>query len=102
MQKIFIDIYDWIFKPFTEKYIIRKNYQLCLSASHIRALVCVSVTPLVIQLSAYTLGKATEDGLSTWVPATHLGDMDRVLGSWIHIGSTQVILGHLGNELANG
>lgn len=30
-----------------------------------------------------TLAGSSDDGSSTWLPAIHMGDLDRVLGSWL-------------------
>lgn len=55
-------------------------------ASNIVALTWVPPAPLLFQLPAKTLAKAAKDGPNTWVPATLMGDPDRVPGFWLHLG----------------
>lgn len=47
----------------------------------------VPVAPLPTQLSAGAPETVVEDGPSTWVFATHLGDLDGASGSWLWPGS---------------
>lgn len=42
-------------------------------------------TQLLTQLPANASWKASEDGLSTWTPETHVGDLDVGPGSWIQL-----------------
>lgn len=56
--------------------------------------------PLLIQLSGDAAGKATEDGLGSWVPATQLGEPDEVLapGFGLHLSPSPSHCRHLGSE----
>lgn len=38
---------------------------------------------LLIQFSTNVAGKAAEDGPRSWVPATHIGQLDGIPGSWL-------------------
>lgn len=43
----------------------------------------IHIALLPIQLFANVSGKASRDGLSTWVPATCVGDLDVLVGVWL-------------------
>lgn len=55
-----------------------------MPASHILA------TALVIQLLVNAPGKTADNGPSIKIPATHTGDLDRVLGSWLWLSSAPI------------
>lgn len=42
--------------------------------------------PLPVQLAANMPGESKGDGPSTWAPATHVGDQNGFLGSWLQPG----------------
>nr|XP_051711027.1 zinc finger protein 717 isoform X1 [Oryctolagus cuniculus] len=54
-----------------------------MPASHIRDLVQVPDSPLLIQLPTNAHGNTADDGPINWVPATHVEDPDAVPGSWL-------------------
>lgn len=62
-------------------------------ASSIRASVVALATLLLGQLSVHEPGKAVDDGLGTWVPATHVVDQDSVLCSCFGHASAPVTVG---------
>lgn len=52
--------------------------------------------PLPIHISANSFGKVT-DGPGIWVPAIHVGNWDKVPGSWPRHGH-HWLCGYLGSE----
>lgn len=62
-----------------------------LRAPHIRILLRVPAVLLLIQLHENAPGKAEDASKSTWAPATHVGDLHGVLGSWLQSGPALVV-----------
>lgn len=60
--------------------------------SHVRVLVLHLVPLLLVQFSANVPGKAADDGPSSSVPTTHVGDPNGVLGSWLLSGPALAVL----------
>lgn len=52
----------------------------------IRVPVQVSATPLLVLIPSNVSGKAADDGLRFWAPATHVGDLHGVSGCWLWPG----------------
>lgn len=48
---------------------------------------------LLMQLLTNAIGKATEGGVSTWIPAAHVEDPDRTADSWQPPDSVPAICG---------
>lgn len=42
----------------------------------------VALLPISLPTNAH-LGRAAGDGSSSWLPATHMGDLDAILASWL-------------------
>lgn len=59
-------------------------------------LVETQAVPLPINIPADASGKAVEYVLGTWAPATIIGDLDMVLGSWFQLGASIIHWNHLG------
>lgn len=68
-----------------------------MQASH-RARVQIPVAPIPIQLPGTEPGKAAEDGLSTWSPATHMENLKEDPGSRLMPDNSPTHCGHLGSE----
>lgn len=48
---------------------------------------------LLIQLPVHASWGSVDDGLSAWVPVTHMGEADGVLGSWFRFGPALAFVG---------
>lgn len=57
-----------------------------MAAFHFKTWILVLAATLLIQLSVNVPGKASEDGLSSWVPVTHVEDVNKILGSQLQPG----------------
>lgn len=66
------------------------------------------LAPLAFQLPADSpglrllihilMGQVVEDGPNTWAPATHMGKLGGVPGSWFLLGTATTIMGIWGSE----
>lgn len=52
--------------------------------------VCVPAATLPIQFPTTDLGIAAAGDQSGWSPATHVGDTNKILGSWLWLGRALV------------
>lgn len=69
-----------------------------MSASK-REIECFLATSLLIQLPAIVgLGKALENGPSSWPPATYMGESDEIPGCWLWPWSAPDHCGHMGSK----
>lgn len=64
-----------------------------MSASQIKMPDQVPATLLPILLPVYASWEEADVSSSAWTPVTHMGDPDRVLGSWLWSGPVLPIVG---------
>lgn len=75
---------------------------LCKDGIPCENVVQVQDVPLSIYLPANAPGKTIDDGLSTWDPAFHVGDSDRVPGSLVSAQPSPGHCNHCGSDSVDG